>query len=99
MRCTSNVPHLDIGKPHLRNKKWQPWLHMPEYEINNLLTQIHDKSLPLTLSFGIGIHRAGLKDRDRHIVEELFVNQRIQILVATVNIQLKIIFILLNFLF
>ncbi len=72
---------------------------MPEYEINNLLTQIHDKSLPLTLSFGIGIHRAGLKDRDRHIVEELFVNQRIQILVATVNIQLKIIFILLNFLF
>ncbi|CAF3466981.1 unnamed protein product, partial [Rotaria sp. Silwood2] len=32
---------------------------------------------------GVGIHHAGLKDRDRHIVEELFVNQRIQILVAT----------------
>ena len=61
------------------------WLHMPENEINNLLTQIQDKSLRLTLSFGIGIHHAGLKDRDRHIVEELFVNQRIQILVATVN--------------
>ena len=47
---------------------------------NNLLSQIQDKSLRLTLSFGIGIHHAGLKDRDRHIVEELFVNQRIQIL-------------------
>jgi hypothetical protein len=65
---------------------------MPEHEINNLLTQIQDKSLRLTLSFGIGIHHAGLKERDRHIVEELFVNQKIQILVATVNIHFKYIF-------
>ncbi|CAF0793697.1 unnamed protein product [Didymodactylos carnosus] len=59
------------------------WLHMPEAEMTNLLTQVSEPNLKNTLSFGIGIHHAGLKDRDRHVVEELFVNQRIQILVAT----------------
>lgn len=73
----------DLTKYLLMDDNPKQWLNMPEYEINNLLTQIQDKSLRLTLSFGIGIHHAGLKDRDRHIVEELFVNQRIQILVAT----------------
>ncbi|CAF5090931.1 unnamed protein product, partial [Rotaria magnacalcarata] len=37
----------------------------------------------MTLAFGVGIHHAGLKDRDRDIVEKLFVNRKIQILVAT----------------
>ncbi|CAF1136865.1 unnamed protein product [Rotaria sp. Silwood1] len=73
----------ELAKYLLNDDNPKQWLHMPEYEINNLLTQIQDKSLRLTLPFGIGIHHAGLKDRDRHIVEELFVNQRIQILVAT----------------
>ncbi|CAF0809302.1 unnamed protein product [Adineta steineri] len=73
----------ELTKYLLNDDNPRQWLHMPEHEINNLLTQIQDKSLRLTLSFGIGIHHAGLKDRDRHIVEELFVNQRIQILVAT----------------
>lgn len=75
----------DLTKYLLNDDNPKQWLHMPEHEINNLLVQIQDKSLRLTLSFGIGIHHAGLKDRDRHIVEELFVNQKIQILVATVN--------------
>nr|KAG5694901.1 hypothetical protein BaRGS_029518 [Batillaria attramentaria] len=35
------------------------------------------------LAFGIGIHHAGLVERDRKTVEELFVNQRIQVLIAT----------------
>jgi activating signal cointegrator complex subunit 3 len=78
----------ELTKYLLNDDHPRQWLHMPEYEMNNLLAQIQDKSLRLTLSFGIGIHHAGLKDRDRHIVEELFVNQKIQILVATVNIHL-----------
>ncbi|CAF1149002.1 unnamed protein product [Adineta ricciae] len=73
----------ELAKYLLNDDHPKQWLHMPEFEMNNLLTQIQDKSLRLTLSFGIGIHHAGLKDRDRHIVEELFVNQKIQILVAT----------------
>ena len=36
-----------------------------------------------TLQFGIGLHHAGLNDCDRSISEQLFVEGKIQILVAT----------------
>ncbi|XP_013383776.1 activating signal cointegrator 1 complex subunit 3-like [Lingula anatina] len=59
------------------------WLHMPEMEMENIIVGIRDSNLKLTLAFGIGLHHAGLHERDRKVVEELFVNQKIQILVAT----------------
>jgi len=36
-----------------------------------------------TLRFGIGLHHAGLTEADRIIVEKLFVEERVQVLVAT----------------
>ncbi|KAL9968716.1 hypothetical protein ACROYT_G020835 [Oculina patagonica] len=59
------------------------WLHMPEAEIESLIQTVKDNNLKLTLSFGIALHHAGLHERDRKIAEELFVNQKIQILIAT----------------
>lgn len=59
------------------------WLHMPEAEIDSLIKTVKDNNLKLTLSFGIALHHAGLHERDRKIAEELFVNQKIQILIAT----------------
>lgn len=59
------------------------WLHMPEAEMENVIRGIRDNNLKLMLAFGIGIHHAGLVERDRKSVEELFVNQRIQVLIAT----------------
>lgn len=44
---------------------------------------MQDPSLKHTLQFGIGMHHAGLGDHDRSIVETLFVEQKIQVLVAT----------------
>lgn len=55
------------------------WLHMHEGEMNNILENIKDSNLKLTLAFGIGLHHAGLQDRDRKTVEELFVNNKIQV--------------------
>ena len=40
---------------------------------------VRETNLKLTLAFGIGIHHAGLTERDRKAVEELFVNQKIQV--------------------
>ena len=40
---------------------------------------MRDTNLRSTLSFGIGLHHAGLHERDRKLVEELFVNQKIQV--------------------
>ncbi|XP_074644659.1 activating signal cointegrator 1 complex subunit 3-like [Tubulanus polymorphus] len=59
------------------------WLHMPEAEIEQIINGVKDTNLKLMLAFGIGIHHAGLHERDRRTVEELFVNQKIQVLIAT----------------
>ena len=48
-------------------------------QIDDLISTIRDQTLKLTLSFGIGLHHAGLHERDRKITEELFVNQKIQV--------------------
>ncbi|XP_065652394.1 activating signal cointegrator 1 complex subunit 3 isoform X2 [Hydra vulgaris] len=59
------------------------WMKMLEQEMNDLISTVHDQTLKLTLSFGIGLHHAGLHERDRKMTEELFVNQKIQVLIAT----------------
>jgi hypothetical protein len=41
------------------------------------------QALKHSLLFGIGVHHAGLNERDRDLVEELFVNQKIQVRHAT----------------
>lgn len=42
---------------------------------------VRDPNLKLTLAFGIGIHHAGLHENDRTTIEELFVHQKIQVMV------------------
>ena len=48
-------------------------------QMENLIVGIRETNLKLTLAFGIGLHHAGLHERDRKTVEELFVNQKIQV--------------------
>ena len=45
----------------------------------NSQNPIKDQNLKLTLAFGIGMHHAGLVERDRKTVEELYLNQKIQV--------------------
>eukprot|EP00002_Diphylleia_rotans_P001075 TRINITY_DN10590_c0_g1_i1.p1 TRINITY_DN10590_c0_g1~~TRINITY_DN10590_c0_g1_i1.p1 ORF type:complete len:1715 (+),score=334.69 TRINITY_DN10590_c0_g1_i1:82-5226(+) len=59
------------------------FLHMPVPEMEELLLDVKDESLRQTLSFGIGLHHAGLTDGDRSLVEELYLANKIQILVST----------------
>lgn len=59
------------------------FLHMPEDELEMILSRVQDESLKLSLQFGIALHHAGLTEDDRRLSEELFVNQKVQILVAT----------------
>lgn len=59
------------------------FVHMPDDELEMVLSRVQDESLKLSLQFGIALHHAGLTEDDRRLSEELFVNQKIQILVAT----------------
>lgn len=62
------------------------WLHTSEQEMEQIVGSVKDPNLKLTLAFGIGMHHAGLQERDRKTVEELFVNQKIQVLIATATL-------------
>ena len=59
------------------------WLHMDEADMDAMLHRVHDPNLKTTLALGIGLHHAGLIEGDRKLVEKLFVNQKIQVLIAT----------------
>jgi hypothetical protein len=49
-------------------------------QMDNIIGTVRDSNLKLTLAFGIGMHHAGLHERDRKTVEELFVNCKVQVL-------------------
>ncbi|KAI9505837.1 Sec63 Brl domain-containing protein [Coemansia spiralis] len=59
------------------------FLRMDEWEIEAVLERTQDPNLRLSLSFGIGMHHAGLTENDRKICEQLFYDRKIQVLVAT----------------
>jgi activating signal cointegrator complex subunit 3 len=56
---------------------------LSEDEFKTIREVIHDPSLRHTLEFGVGLHHAGLRDPDRKLVETLFLNGKIQVLVCT----------------
>lgn len=62
------------------------FMHLPEDEMDQILENIKDSNLKLTLAFGIGLHHAGLHEQDRKTVEELFLHRKIQVLVATATL-------------
>lgn len=62
------------------------WLHMNEQEIQHIIQHIKDPNLKLFLLFGIGTHHAGLEENDRKIIEKLFTQQKIQVLIATATL-------------
>jgi len=48
-------------------------------ELASVQARVHDANLRHTLSFGIGLHHAGLDKQDKALVESLFANLKIQV--------------------
>ena len=59
------------------------WLHMSSEQMVAASARAADATLRQMLQFGVGIHHAGLCDSDRALVEGLFREGRIQVLVST----------------
>ncbi|KAA8575967.1 hypothetical protein EYC84_006131 [Monilinia fructicola] len=59
------------------------FVKMSEDDLQLNLARVKDDALKEALSFGIGLHHAGLIESDRSLAEELFAKNKIQILVAT----------------
>ena len=62
------------------------FLGCDEAYAEDIAQQISDESLRHTLLFGIGLHHAGLSSRDRDVVERMYLQGEIQILVATATL-------------
>ena len=59
------------------------FLHMSEVELEGTMALVRDPHLKHMLSFGIGMHHAGLVPADRVLVEHLYLELKIQVLVCT----------------
>lgn len=62
------------------------WVHTSDEAMDQIVEQVKDSNLKLTIAFGIGFHHAGLVESDRKIVETLFVGLKIQVLIATATL-------------
>ncbi len=51
--------------------------------IESVASTLNDESLRHTITYGIGLHHAGLSSKDREVVETLYLNGDIQVLVAS----------------
>lgn len=82
-RRQTRLTALDLIQFAIADERPRQFLHMSEEEIEMLVLQVLDSNLKHTLQFGVGLHHAGLKESDRALVEELFTNNKIQVLVST----------------
>ncbi|KAK3225847.1 hypothetical protein Dsin_005709 [Dipteronia sinensis] len=82
-RRQTRLTALDLIQFAASDEHPRQFLSMPDEDLLMVLSQVTDQNLRHTLQFGIGLHHAGLNDRDRSMVEELFANNKIQVLVCT----------------
>ncbi|KAL5751483.1 hypothetical protein ACOSP7_026086 [Xanthoceras sorbifolium] len=82
-RRQTRLTALDLIQFASSDEHPRQFLSMPDEDLQMVLSQVTDQNLRHTLQFGIGLHHAGLNDRDRSLVEELFANNKIQVLVCT----------------
>lgn len=82
-RRQTRLTALDLISFCASDTQHHSFLNIPSEEMKYTIECVKDENLKHTLNFGIGMHHAGLIESDRRIVEDLFYNSSIQILVAT----------------
>jgi len=72
---------------HAAGENPKQWIRdIADEELQSHIQRVGDSNLKHTLQFGIGLHHAGLNEKDRRVVEHLFTERKIQILVATATL-------------
>ncbi|GAX76248.1 hypothetical protein CEUSTIGMA_g3692.t1 [Chlamydomonas eustigma] len=82
-RRQTRLTALDLITYAVADERPGQFVNMSDEELEMNLMGVKDANLRHTLQFGIGLHHAGLNDKDRSLVERLFVERKIQVLVAT----------------
>ncbi|KAH8857458.1 Activating signal cointegrator 1 complex subunit 3 [Schistosoma japonicum] len=72
-RRQTRLTALDLISHVAASDNSKCWLHMKPEEMESICENIQEANLRLILTFGIGLHHAGLQSKDRSLVEELFI--------------------------
>ncbi|CAD8152858.1 unnamed protein product [Paramecium pentaurelia] len=82
-RRQTRLTALDIIALAMQEGNEKQYIQTTEQELAQLCVKVDDTQLKSVLQYGIGIHHSGLDKNDRNIVENLFVQGKIQLLIAT----------------
>ncbi|KAJ8984827.1 hypothetical protein NQ317_013026 [Molorchus minor] len=85
-RKQTRITGYELVKFLVSDNNPQKWMHCDPDELDKVKSQLVDQDLMQLLNFGIGMHHAALTDSDRHIIEQLYVSQKIQVLIATATL-------------
>jgi len=82
-RRQTRLTALDLIQLAAQTETPRRFIKLSEDEIDPVLAAVKDPNLRHTLAFGIGLHHAGLNESDRALVENLFEQCKILVLVST----------------
>lgn len=85
-RRQTRLTALDIISYAAADENAKIFLGCSEDFIESVAETIEDESLHHIITFGVGIHHAGLSTHDRDTVERLFLGGQIRVLVATATL-------------
>jgi activating signal cointegrator complex subunit 3 len=85
-RRQTRLTALDLISYAAGDENPKSFLSCDDDYIEAIALSLNDKVLRHTITFGIGLHHAGLTSHDREVVEKLFLEGNIQILIATATL-------------
>ena len=85
-RRQTRLTALDLISHAAGEENPKSFLHCDDDYIEAVAQSLTDKALRHTITFGIGLHHAGLTSRDRETVERLYLDGHIQVLIATATL-------------
>jgi hypothetical protein len=85
-RRQTRLTAFDIISYAASDERPKMFLGCDETYVEAIVDKVHDEALRHTIAFGIGLHHAGLSSHDRDIVEKMFLDGYIKVLVATATL-------------
>jgi activating signal cointegrator complex subunit 3 len=85
-RRQTRLTAFDIISYAASDERPKMFLGCDDAYVEAVAEKIHDEALRHTITFGIGLHHAGLTTYDRDIVERMFLSGDIKVLVATATL-------------
>lgn len=85
-RRQTRLTALDLISYAAGEENPKAFLNCDDTLIEAIAETLNDKVLAHTITFGIGLHHAGLTSRDRETVEKCYLDGHIQVLIATATL-------------